>query len=114
MKKMTYLLFAILFLVACNKDEEIIEEDKEIDFSVPECILEMIENESWTFDVYSVSVQTQEEEQHYLIDFYAFDIDRPIFDGNCEEVCYYGGWVTNPTACEDDYDRSGWEVIWEQ
>ena len=106
-----FLLIILTVFVSCDRVDDDVESRVN---DIPSCILEMIEDEDLPFPISVVSIQKINREYHYLVDYWADDVNRNIFNTACELECYYSDWVLDPSGCIDNYNIDNWEIIWER
>ncbi len=100
--------------VACNRDDDLAPVGALED--APPCVQEFVGSINSIDRIYPpwyVRAQRIGAETHYWLDTGApaWDgIDR-VVDGNCNEVCSFGGFRL-ALACEADYDTKAWIEIW--
>jgi len=107
-----FLLMLLGLIASCDRVDDDVEEFdiKEL----PACIQEMIDDEDLILQISSVSLQRVNGEYQYLVDYLVLDVNRNIFNDDCELQCYYTYGLPHPSGCIDNYDVDNWETIWER
>lgn len=83
-----------------------------INSGLPECIEEILANDSIAAPLKTIQVQTLNGEHHYWLNTEATSTDGVefIINNKCDTVCAFCG-ECEPPACTWDY-KSEWKVIW--